>query len=197
MRTCGNGDGIPPHLGPTVPSARSLLFPRTGILWRFVPKRRKTTLRKEWSLKPEKSQYDDLTAKPLSKVWVVGFLVLCVCWGGALTFKNIKNEAVLQWEWFLSHYSSLSWMGFFYMVKKWVKIKRIAIFAGMYTPLDEISSKHKIAIVGLNASSSWQHSFMWTPTNMIGTLCWSTWTKKAGVLLWSFLSSSFSIPIFM
>lgn len=50
--------------------------------------------------------------------------------------------------------------GLFHMVKQWVKIKRTAIFTGMYTLLDEIISKHKIAIVGLNASSSAQHSFI-------------------------------------
>lgn len=44
--------------------------------------------------------------------------------------------------------------GLFHMVKQWVKIKRTAVFTGMYTLLDEISSKHKIAIAGLHASSS-------------------------------------------
>lgn len=44
--------------------------------------------------------------------------------------------------------------GLFHTVKQWVKVKRMAIFSRMYTLLDETVSKHKIVIVGLNASSS-------------------------------------------
>lgn len=38
----------------------------------------------------------------------------------------------------------------FHMVKPWAKIKRMAIFRGMYTLLDEIISKHRVVILALN-----------------------------------------------
>lgn len=44
--------------------------------------------------------------------------------------------------------------GLFHTVNQWVKIKGTAIFSGMYTLSDKIIGKHKIAIVGLKASSS-------------------------------------------
>lgn len=56
------------------------------------------------------------------------------------------------------------------MVKQWVKIKRMTIFSGMYTLFDETVSENKIAIVGLNASSSRQHLFISTCIDVTGTL---------------------------
>lgn len=51
----------------------------------------------------------------------------------------------------------------FHMVKLWAKIKRTAIFSGMYTLLDEIISKHRVVIVALNRvgldTRSSQHVF--------------------------------------